>query len=58
MARFYRHVLVEKRFPHHGAVAFGKFGKALFMVFDYLGVPAINYNRPKSVLYPRENPFA
>ncbi|MDR1597157.1 MAG: fucose isomerase [Treponema sp.] len=58
MARFYRHVLVEKRFPHHGAVAFGRFGKALFMVFDYLGISEINYNRPKGVLYPRENPFA
>jgi L-fucose isomerase-like protein len=58
MARFYRYVLVEKRFPHHGAVAFGRFGKALFMVFDYLGIPEIHYNRPKGVLYPRENPFA
>ena len=23
MGRFYRHVLVQKRYPHHGAVAFG-----------------------------------
>ena len=23
MGRFYRHVLIEKNFPHHGAVAFG-----------------------------------
>ena len=37
MGRFYRHVLIEKRFPHHGAVAFGHFGKALFEVFKYLG---------------------
>ncbi|MCC2859149.1 hypothetical protein LK517_16760, partial [Longicatena sp. 210702-DFI.1.204] len=29
MGRFYRHVLVEKGFPHHGAVAFGHFGKEL-----------------------------
>ncbi|WP_010258036.1 L-fucose/L-arabinose isomerase family protein [Treponema primitia] len=57
MGRFYRHVLIEKRFPHHGAVAFGKYGKALFTVFDYLGVPEIHYNRPKGLLYPRENPF-
>ena len=27
MGRFYRHVLIEKNFPHHGAVAFGHFGK-------------------------------
>ncbi|GHT78900.1 L-fucose isomerase [Spirochaetia bacterium] len=57
MGRFYRHVLIEKHYPHHGAVAFGKFGKALYTVFDYLGVGDIAYNRPKGVLYPRENPF-
>jgi L-fucose isomerase-like protein len=58
MGRFYRHVLIEKRYPHHGAVAFGKHGKALFTVFDYLGVGDIAFNRPKESLYPRENPFA
>ena len=26
MGRFYRHVLIEKNYPHHGAVAFGHFG--------------------------------
>ena len=39
MGRFYRHVLIEKNYPHHGAVAFGHFGKALFEVFKYIGVP-------------------
>ena len=29
MGRFYRHVLIQNNFPHHGAVAFGHFGKAL-----------------------------
>ena len=29
MGRFYRHVLIEKNFPHHGAVAFGKHGKSI-----------------------------
>jgi L-fucose isomerase-like protein len=58
MGRFYRNVLIAKHYPHHGAVAFGKFGKALFTVFDYLGVQDIAFNRPKSMLYPRENPFA
>ena len=60
MGRFYRHVLIEKNFPHHGAVAFGHYGKALFEVFKYLGVPMedINYNQPASLPYPTENPFA
>ncbi len=60
MGRFYRHVLIQKNYPHHGAVAFGHFGKALFEVFKYIGVPMedINYNQPKSVPYPTENPFA
>ena len=58
MGRFYRNVLIGKRYPHHGAVAFGHHGKALFTVFDYLGVPDIEYNRPAGVLYARENPFA
>ena len=37
MGRFYRHVLIQKRYPHHGAVAFAHCGKALFEVFKYLG---------------------
>ncbi len=58
MGRFYRHVLIEKRYPHHGAVAFGHYGKALFDVFRYLGIADIAYNQPKSLPYPTENPFA
>ena len=59
MDRFYRHVLIEKNYPHHGAVAFGHFGKSLYEVFKYLGVPAdeINFNQPKGMMYPTENPF-
>ena len=59
MGRFYRHVLVEKGFPHHGAVAFGHFGKELFEVFKYIGVPVdeIGYNQPAEVKYPTENPW-
>ena len=57
MGRFYRHVLIQKRFPHHGAVAFGHHGKALFEAFKLLGVGDIGYNRPKSLPYPTENPF-
>ena len=58
MARFYRHVLIEKGFPHHGAVAFGHYGKALFEVFKYLGAEEIGFNRVAGDLYPTENPFA
>jgi len=58
MARFYRHVLVQKRYPHHGAVAFGKVGKVLYESLKMLGVADIDYNRPASILYPQENPFA
>ena len=51
MGRFYRHVLIEKNFPHHGAVAFGNYGKALYEVFKYIGVPVeeIGYNQPGGV---------
>lgn len=58
MGRFYRHVLMEKRYPHHGAVAFGHHGKALFETFRLLGIGDIAYNRPASLPYPTENPFA
>ncbi len=58
MGRFYRHVLIEKNFPHHGAVAFGHFGRAMFELFKLLGVSDIGTNQPKSVPYPTENPFA
>ena len=57
MGRFYRHVLIQKRYPHHGAVAFGHYGKALFEVFKLLGVRDIAYNQPKSLPYPTENPW-
>ena len=59
MGRFYRHVLIEGGYPHHGAVAFGHHGKALFDVFKYIGVPVeeIGYNQPAGVRYPTENPW-
>ena len=58
MGRFYRHVLIEKRYPHHGVVAFGHVGKALHSLFRYLGIQDIAYNQPKNLPYPTENPFA
>ena len=60
MGRFYRHVLIEKNFPHHGAVAFGHFGKTFYEVFKYIGVDVdeIGFNQPKNMLYKTENPFS
>ena len=59
MERFYRHVLIEKNYPHHGAVAFGHIGRALYEIFRYVGVPCeeIDFNRPEGMRYPGENPF-
>ena len=59
MGRFYRHVLIEKNYPHHGAVMFGHYGKALFNALKYIGVDTseIGYNQPATVRYPSENPF-
>ena len=57
MGRFYRHVLLEKRYPHHGAVAFGHHGKVLFETFRLLNISDISYNRPAVLPYPTENPF-
>lgn len=60
MGRFYRHVLIEGNYPHHGAVAFGHYGKALYEVFKYIGVEVqeIGFNQPKGMLYKTENPFS
>ena len=60
MGRFYRHVLIEGGYPHHGAVAFGHHGKALYEVFKLIGVcPCeIGYNQPASLPFKTENPFA
>ena len=60
MGRFYRHVLIEGNYPHHGAVMFGHYGKALFEVLKYIGVELdeIGFNQPKGMLYKSENPFA
>ncbi len=57
MGRFYRHVLVGKHFPHHGAVAFAHCGKYMYEVFKYLGIKDISYNQPASLPYPDENPW-
>lgn len=56
-ARFYRHVLIGKNFPHHGAVAFAKCGKVLFDAVRLLGIEDVNTPLPAGTLYPGENPF-
>ncbi|MDR1885951.1 MAG: hypothetical protein LBQ56_06710 [Synergistaceae bacterium] len=58
MGRFYRHVLIGKRYPHHAAVAFGHAGRTLFAAAKLLGVRDVAFNQPAGVLYPDENPFA
>ncbi len=57
MGRFYRHVLIEKRFPHHTAMAFAPAGRTLWSAMRLLGVEDISFNRPSGMLYPGENPF-
>jgi L-fucose isomerase-like protein len=54
MSRFYRHVLIEKRFPHHTAVAFDHSGRALWDAVRLLGVQDVSFNRPTNVLYEGE----
>ena len=56
-ARFYRHVLIGKHFPHHGAVAFSKAGKVLFEAVKLLGVEDISSPLPDHLPYEGENPF-
>ncbi len=57
-ARFYRHVLIGKSFPHHAAVGFEKLGKTLFEASGLLGLKEINVPLPPSSSYDRENPFS
>ena len=36
MGRFYRHWLIGKNFPHHGAVMFGHYAKPLYDASDFI----------------------
>ena len=58
MSRFYRHVLIQKQYPHHGGVGFAKCGKYLFELMKMLGVTDIDFNQPSGMLYKTENPFS
>ena len=57
MARFYRYVLIEERFPHHTSVAFGHAGKSFFAVLRMMGVDNLFFNLSKGIYYKDENPF-
>jgi L-fucose isomerase-like protein len=57
MGRFYRHVLIEKRFPHHTAIAFQRAGKTLAAAVRMLGVEEVYFNLPAGRPYPTETPF-
>ncbi len=59
MGRFYRYELIDKNYPHHGAVMFGHYGKTFYDVLKYIGVEPkeIGYNRPAGNLYETENPW-
>lgn len=58
MGRFYRYILIEKRYPHHGGLGFAHCGKVLFEALKLLGVDEVDFNQPKHMLYKSENPFA
>ncbi len=57
MGRFYRHVLIEKRYPHHAGIAFKHAGKAIFAAIKMLGIEDVSFNHPAGVFYKTENPF-
>ncbi|MCD6365326.1 MAG: fucose isomerase [Planctomycetes bacterium] len=56
-ARFYRHVLIGRHFPHHTALGFKKIGPVLFEALNLLGVQDISTPLAPGVLYEGENPF-
>ena len=56
-ARFYRYVMLEKQFPHHGAFAFKHVGRIAFDAMKLLGVDDIGTPKPDGCLYAGENPF-
>ena len=58
MARFYRHVLIAKQYPHHAGMGYGHVGKTLFAAMKMLGICDVAYNQPAGRLYCGENPFA
>lgn len=58
MGRFYRHVLIAGRYPHHAGLSFTHAGSTLFSALKMMNVQEISFNQPKGMLYKGENPFA
>ena len=56
-ARFYRHVMLQKQFPHHAALAFAPVARILFDALQTLGVTDVGTPKPAGTLYASENPF-
>ncbi len=56
-ARFYRHVLIGRCFPHHTAVAFNQCGRVLFDAAKMLDLEDIYTPLGPGMPYPGENPF-
>jgi len=56
-ARFYRHVLVGRHFPHHVAAGFARAGRTLVDALHLLGVDDVSAPLPAGAPYPGENPF-
>ncbi|MFI5251701.1 MAG: L-fucose/L-arabinose isomerase family protein [Bacteroidota bacterium] len=57
MGRFYRHAIIEKRFPHHTAVAFSHQGKTIWDALRLMGVDDLSFNLPKGSYYKSEHPW-
>jgi len=58
MGRFYRHVLIEHKFPHHAGIAFKKSAETLYNALRLMGIENIFTNQPSEQRYPTENPFS
>jgi L-fucose isomerase-like protein len=57
MGRFYRYVLLEKKFPHHTAVGFKHVAKYIYEVLKLIGIEEIYHPLQNNILYKTENPF-
>ena len=57
LGRFYRHVLINKQFPHHTAVGFEHAGRTLYNVLRMLGIEDVSHPLPADIYYPGENPY-
>lgn len=57
MQRFYRHVLIEKRYPHHAGLGFKHTGYVIYEALKMLGIKDISFNQPSHIMYEKENPF-